>query len=175
MLVFLLAGSHVFAQKKPPVLQDSLKQSPPRQDSIKLGRLQQTLRLKPDSAAVPAFNQYEQHIRSSAELEIDGLVVDKTITKTGRDFYEIFQRQWQAPPGAKNFTITIEELPSRGNTSVVSLSVNDDKLFEQMLQPRYDVVEEIATYMVGVVYEHLLQDQLNKQLEEEGKKAYEVY
>ena len=120
-------------------------------------------------------NQYEQRIRSSADLEIDGLIVDKTITKVGRDFYDVFQRQWEAPPTATNFTIQIEELPSRGNISIVSLSVNDTKLFEQPLQPRYDIIEEVATYMVSAVYEYLLNDQLNKQLEAEGKKAREVF
>ncbi|GAB3539619.1 hypothetical protein GCM10027443_36410 [Pontibacter brevis] len=120
-------------------------------------------------------NQYEQNIRSSADLEIDGLIVDKTISKAGRDFYDVFQRQWEAPPMAKNFTIQIEELPGRGNITIVSLSVNEVKLFEQPLQPRYDIVEEVATYMVGVVYEYLVNDQLNKQLEAEGKKAREVF
>jgi curli production assembly/transport component CsgE len=148
---------------KPLVTQDSLKQGLLKQDSTQ----------QAPAAAGP--DQYEQYIRSSADLEIDGLIVDKTITKIGRDFYEVFQRGWEAPPGARNFTILIEELPSRGNISVVSLSVNEDKLFEQPLQPRYDTIEEVATYMVGVVFEYLVNDQLNQQLESEGKKAYEVY
>ncbi|WP_179222968.1 CsgE family curli-type amyloid fiber assembly protein [Pontibacter ummariensis] len=118
---------------------------------------------------------YEQHIKRSADLEIDGLIVDETITKIGRDFYEVFNRQWEAPPMASNYTILIEEMPARGNTSIVSLSVNDEKLFEQAMQPRYDIIEEIASYMVGAVYEYLVKDELNKQLEAEGRKAREVY
>ncbi|WP_162054345.1 CsgE family curli-type amyloid fiber assembly protein [Pontibacter pamirensis] len=145
-------------QPQQPVLQDSLKQ---------------------DTTGLPLtseqLHQYEQNIRSSADLEIDGLIVDNTITKAGRDFYEVFQRQWEAPPMARNFTIEIEELPARGNITVVSLSVNEDRLFEQPLQPRYDIIEEVATYMVGVVYEYLVKDQLNKQLEAEGKKEREVF
>lgn len=138
------------------------------QDSVILDK-----RIKPID--LEQLGQYEQNIRNSAELEIDGLIVDKTITKVGRDFYDVFQRQWEAPPMAQNFTIQIEELPSRGNITIVSLSVNEDKLFEQPLQPRYDIIEEVATYMVGVVYEYLMNDQLNKQLEAEGKKAREVF
>ncbi|RDV15998.1 hypothetical protein DXT99_06380 [Pontibacter diazotrophicus] len=145
-------------QPQQPVLLDSL--------------VQDTTRLPLTSEQL---HQYEQNIRSSADLEIDGLIVDNTITKAGRDFYEVFQRQWEAPPMARNFTIEIEELPSRGNITVVSLSVNEDKLFEQPLQPRYDIIEEVATYMLGVVYEYLVNDQLNKQLEAEGKKEREVF
>lgn len=161
--LLIISCGQVYAQKKqqasPPLPQDTTKQ----------------IKKEKPATTAPLHNQYEQYIRNSAELEIDGLIVDETITKTGRDFYEVFQRQWEAPPTAKNFTILIEELPSRGNISVVSLSVNEHKLFEQALQPRYDTIEEVATYMVGVVYEYLLNDQLNRQLEEEGKKAYEVY
>lgn len=163
-LFLLLAGAREgYAQHNQP-----LPQQPLPQDTVELE--------KKEEPQTPEQNgQYEQQVRSSADLEIDGLIVDKTITKVGRDFYEVFQRQWEAPPMAKNFTIQIEELPSRGNISVVSLSVNEDKLFEQPLQPRYDVIEEVATYMVGVVYEYLVNDRLNQQLEAEGKKAREVF
>ncbi|AHM62731.1 hypothetical protein D770_22420 [Flammeovirgaceae bacterium 311] len=170
LLFLLMAGArNSYAQQgqvKPPrpVLQDSVKQ-----DTLQLNGGA----LEPLPSEQP--RQYEQQIINSADLEIDGLIIDKTITKTGRDFYDVFQRQWEAPAGARNFTILIEELPSPGNISIVSLSVNEDKLFEQPLQPRYDTIEEVATYMVGVVYEYLANDRLNKQLEAEGKKAREVF
>uniref|UniRef100_A0ABW6BX33 Curli production assembly/transport component CsgE n=1 Tax=Pontibacter toksunensis TaxID=1332631 RepID=A0ABW6BX33_9BACT len=162
LLLLLVVAGEAYAQQKKP-------QQPEPQDT--------TLNLEKgvESIDLEQAGQYEQNIRSSADLEIDGLIVDKTITKVGRDFYDVFQRQWEAPPMAQNFTIQIEELPSRGNITVVSLSVNEDKLFEQPLQPRYDIIEEVATYMVGVVYDYLMNDQLNKQLEAEGKKAREVF
>ncbi len=164
-----MAGEgHAYAQEKKVQMQQLIPADTAKQHSLKADSTKQ-------APAADRPGQYEQYIRSSADLEIDGLIVDKTITKIGRDFYEVFQRGWEAPPGARNFTILIEELPSRGNISVVSLSVNEDKLFEQPLQPRYDTIEEVATYMVGVVYEYLMNDQLNKQLEAEDKKAYEVY
>lgn len=161
LLLLLVVAGEAYAQQKQP-------QQPEPQDTVLLEKGIEPIDLEQSG-------QYEQNIRSSADLEIDGLIVDKTITKAGRDFYDVFQRQWEAPPMAQNFTIQIEELPSRGNITVVSLSVNEDKLFEQPLQPRYDIIEEVATYMVGVVYEYLVNDQLNKQLEAEGKKAREVF
>ncbi|WP_299826367.1 CsgE family curli-type amyloid fiber assembly protein [uncultured Pontibacter sp.] len=117
----------------------------------------------------------QERLQNSVDLEIDGLVVDETITKVGRDFYDIFLMQWEAPPMAKNFTVLIKEQPARGNSSIVSITVNEQKIFEEALQPRYDLIEEVATYMVAVVYDYLLQDQLNQQLEAEGKRAKEVF
>ncbi len=118
---------------------------------------------------------YEQNIRNSAQLEIDGLVVDETITKMGRDFYDVFHRQWEAPPMAQNFTIQIKEFPARGLGALIQVTVNDQTILEQQLQPRYDIIEEIATYAAGHAYEFLLQDQLQRQLEAEGKKARELF
>ncbi|WP_157593617.1 CsgE family curli-type amyloid fiber assembly protein [Pontibacter actiniarum] len=125
--------------------------------------------------AYEQLNQFEQPVRSSADLEVDGLIVDETITKIGRDFYDVFHRQWEAPPTARNFTILIKERPTRGNGALVQVALNDQLLFEQQLQPRYDVIEEVATYVAAALYEHLLRDQLNQQLEAEGRKAREVF
>lgn len=120
-------------------------------------------------------NQFEEAIRSSADLEVDGLIVDETITKIGRDFYDVFHRQWEAPPSAKNFTILIKERPTRGNGALIQVALNDELLFEQQLQPRFDVIEETASYVATGLYEYLLRNHLQQQLEAEGRKEWEVF
>lgn len=125
--------------------------------------------------AQPRASQFEEHVRSSADLEVDGLIVDETITKIGRDFYDVFHRQWEAPPSAKNFTILIKERPTRGNGALIQVALNDELLFEQQLQPRYDVIEEVATYVATGLYEYLVRNQLQQQLEAEGRQAREVF
>lgn len=157
MVFALLAGSNVFAQVKQKVTQPPKAQT--TQDTISYEDKKQPL---------------ERFVRSS-ELEVDGLIVDETTTKVGRDFYDIFHRQWEAPAGVHNFTILIEEKPTRSNGAYVVVSVNDEPVFEYNLQPRYDVIEEVANYTVAMVYEYLVTDQLNKQLEAEGRKAREVF
>jgi len=47
-------------------------------------------------------------------LEIDGLIIDETRSKIGRDFYDMFYHRWIAPNAASNYSILIKELPSRG-------------------------------------------------------------
>jgi len=118
---------------------------------------------------------YEEGVRSSADLEIDGLVVDETITKIGRDFYEVFHRQWEAPPDVKNYTILIKERPTRGNGALIQVALNDELLFEQQLAPRYDVIEETALYVAAGLYDYLVRNQLQQQLEAEGKQQLEVF
>ncbi|MEJ8801236.1 CsgE family curli-type amyloid fiber assembly protein [Pontibacter sp. H249] len=140
-----------------------------RQDSISKEKMRK-------QETVSLLNQFlQEKTQASVDLEVDGLVVDETITKVGRDFYDIFLMQWEAPPMAKNFTVLVKEQPARGNGSLVSIAINDVLLFEQVLQPRYDLIEEVANYVVAIVYNYLQEDQLTKQLEAEGKKAREVF
>ena len=142
----------------------ALAQSPVQQDS--------TARRQ---TAVARPNQFEEGVRSSADLEVDGLVVDETITKIGRDFYDVFHRQWEAPPSAKNYTILIKERPTRGNGALIQVTLNDELLFEQQLMPRYDTIEETATYVAEGLFDYLVRNQLQQQLEAEGRQQLEVF
>lgn len=100
-----------------------------------------------------------------AELEIDGLIVDETVTKAGRDFYQIFYSNWEAPPNAKNFTITISEKPARGLATVLMIDINENRVIETPLQPRYDIIESIAEQAVQICFEYLLNyEQIQEQL-----------
>jgi hypothetical protein len=76
--------------------------------------------------------------------EIDGLVVDETQTKIGRDFYQLFYTAWDAPPDATNYTVRVQEQPSPSLGTRIVVLINDEVLFQLQLQPRYEVIEELA-------------------------------
>jgi len=68
------------------------------------------------------------------DLEIDGLLIDETKTKSGRDFYEYFYKDWTAPVGVKNYTIYIIEKPYRLNNTIIEIKINETLVFQQFLQ-----------------------------------------
>ncbi len=83
-------------------------------------------------------------------LEVDGLVADRTLTKSGQDFFQIFYQAWQPPLGARSYSVLVEEVPWRGRQTLIQVSINDEEpLYQQIVQPRYDVVEEMALQAVG--------------------------
>lgn len=92
------------------------------------------------------------------DLEIDGLIIDETRTKIGRDYYEVFYNQWEAPAGAKNYTIKIKELPSRGRGAQIQVFVNDEKLIHRSLQPRQEMIEDMANRSVSALANWLVQN-----------------
>ncbi|MCH7410361.1 curli production assembly/transport protein CsgE [Belliella sp. DSM 111904] len=103
-----------------------------------------------------------QKLKSGLNLELDGLIIDETKTKSGKEFYDFFFREWEAPEGAKNYTIFIEEKPFRLNTTMVEILINETLIFQSLLQPRGDVIESLAidatatTKMYLANYEELL-------------------
>ncbi|AII53304.1 CsgE family curli-type amyloid fiber assembly protein [Hymenobacter sp. APR13] len=114
--------------------------------------------------------------RQTAGIESQGLVVDQTITKIGRDFYSVFYTAFEAPPGVIEYNITITELPARGNSALVSLAVNDETLLEIPLQPKYDLIEEAAIQAVGLASDYLVEAQrVSNQLERGELKGRETY
>jgi len=88
-------------------------------------------------------------------LEIDGLVVDQTLTKLGRDFYDAFYRAWSPPAGAFNFTITVQEQPLPNVGTSVTLLVNDEVTYQARLQPREEVILGAAQQAVALAFRRL--------------------
>ncbi|MDR9365924.1 MAG: CsgE family curli-type amyloid fiber assembly protein [Balneolaceae bacterium] len=114
-------------------------------------------------------SEEQEELQAEAEqqifVELDGLVTDETRSKIGRDFYDIFYQQWEAPPNSSNFTIVISEQPTPSLGSLVSVSVNDEQIFRYRLQPRYEVIEQVATYAVRYTQNYM----------EENKHQYKIY
>jgi len=89
------------------------------------------------------------------EIEIDGLLVDDTKTKTGKDFYDLFYGSWEVPAGAKNFTITISEKPFRLSSTLIVVSINETPVYQSVLQPRQDIIEGISQDAISTTQSYL--------------------
>ncbi|MEX2513447.1 MAG: CsgE family curli-type amyloid fiber assembly protein [Cyclobacteriaceae bacterium] len=96
-----------------------------------------------------------KRLKQETELEIDGLLIDETKTKSGRDFFEFFYRQWEAPEDANNYSIFIKEKPFRLSTTMVEIYINETMVFQSFLQPRNDFVEELVAQSIATTYMYL--------------------
>ncbi|GET28607.1 CsgE family curli-type amyloid fiber assembly protein [Prolixibacter sp. SD074] len=99
--------------------------------------------------------QKQKESENALSVEIDGLVVDETLSKVGRDFYEAFYSKWVAPVDAKDYTLFIKESPPRINRVMVSIYVNDDEVFSSYLSPREEIINAYADYAVSQVQTYL--------------------
>lgn len=109
-------------------------------------------------------------------LEIDGLIVKETRTKHGGDFYDHFYRNWEAPPNARNYTIYIKELPYRLNMTLVTVRINDSEVFRSALQPRREIIIQLADYALSRTSEFLTNyEDIMKQLGGEDQTGTGIY
>lgn len=90
-------------------------------------------------------------------LEFGGMVIDETQSKIGRDFYDVFYRYWDAPRNAGDFVITISEQPMPSMGTMVNIEINDTKVYQSRLQPRYDYITQVGKNAVSVCYRWLSQ------------------
>jgi len=110
------------------------------------------------------------------EIEVGGLIIDETISKMGHDFYDMFYSQWIAPDVDFNYTIYIKEKPVPGMGSIVSVSVNDDELVSQRIQPRAELIEAVAEYAHRRLQSYLLNyEDIQKQLSGQDLSGSGIY
>lgn len=106
----------------------------------------------------------EANKRSSEQIirmEVDGMVLDETISKIGRDFYSVFYQYWEAPEKAYNYTISVSEQPSPSLGTIVTVEVNDTPVYRTRLQPRYAVIEQASKQAVRNTYYYVKNNMKN--------------
>jgi len=102
---------------------------------------------------------------NDVEIEIDGLLVNDTKTKTGRDFYDLFYSSWEAPVNAKNYSITVSEKPFRLTSTMIVVSINDNVVYQGILQPREDIIEALSNEAISITHDYLVNyEEITKQL-----------
>ncbi len=119
-----------------------------------------------------------QKIKDSndADVEIDGLLFDQTKTKSGKDFYDFFYSEWVAPANARNYSIFIAEKPYRLTTTLIEIKINETAVFQSFLQPRADIIEQLAEQAVAQTQMYLANyEQLMRQLEGEDQSGSGIF
>src|SRR5690606_16276383 len=138
-----------------------------------------TIREAPESLQIlfgEITMQPEEEVSEDAELELDGMLFDETKTNSDKDFYDYYYSRWDTPPGAKNFSIFITEVPYRLSTTQIEVRINETLVFQSFLQPRADIVEELAQYAVAQTQMYLANfEELMRQMEGEDQAGSEIY
>ncbi|KAA9340395.1 hypothetical protein [Larkinella humicola] len=100
------------------------------------------------------------------DSESTTLILDNSRTKVGKDFYDLFYKNWSNQPTvadslpgrpvspampADEVIITIEEIPSPGSGHLIQISMDDQPVWQQFVQGRYDLLEIDAAQAVAAL------------------------
>ncbi|MEX2595233.1 MAG: CsgE family curli-type amyloid fiber assembly protein [Anditalea sp.] len=117
-----------------------------------------------------------EKLKNEVELEIDGLLIDETKTKSGRDFFDYFYRHWEAPPEARNYSIFIKESPFRLSTTMIEVFINETRVIQSFLQPRAEFVEALAAESIATTKMYLIRyEEIVKELDGDERSGSGIF
>ncbi len=125
--------------------------------------------LMPDSSLVK--NKFD-----AESFGIGDLVIDHTQSKWGKDFVDLFNRNWEPPKNINGFTIIIEEKPLPRLGTIILIKVNGSYIYQRFIQPRYETIKMNAEQGNQVVFSYLENyQQIQKELQGEDLKGTGIY
>lgn len=112
----------------------------------------------------------------SDEIEVAGLVIDETITKLGKDFYDLVYRKWESVAPPSNLSIFISEKPMPSLGSQISITVDNNLIFQQVIRPNEETLNELSDYAVAVLSDYFTNyEQIQKDLTGDDLKGTGIY
>jgi curli production assembly/transport component CsgE len=125
---------------------DSLKNSINAVDSVQTKKNTELQQFKEAFEKVIEQQKIKQKkkVKKDPTLDLGVLVFDKTRSRMGREFYNLFYQGWKAPKDADNATITIFEKPTPGLGSLVTIKIDYEKVFRARLQPRRQYIKALS-------------------------------
>jgi hypothetical protein len=107
------------------------------------------------------------NVKKSAPLddgiEIKGLVIDNVISKVGKDFYDLFYRQYSLRNTQSGSLVTVEEQLGIGIGTRIVVKVDEDTVFEGFARPNEEYLEQMAKAVVGRVIKYMEQKKKQKE------------
>ncbi|XLS27908.1 CsgE family curli-type amyloid fiber assembly protein [Flavobacteriaceae bacterium M23B6Z8] len=109
------------------------------------------------------LNNEKKKVPKDDGIEIKGLVIDNVISKVGKDFYDLFYRQYSLRNLQSGSMVTIEEQLGIGIGTRIVVKVNEDVVFEGFARPNEEYLEQMAKAVVVKVINYLEQKKKQKE------------
>lgn len=87
---------------------------------------------------------------------LGGIVINRTITVLGWDFYKSFSEIWQSLYPDSKFTLTVTERPTAQFGSEIWVSYRDTRIFHTFLSPARSGVREASRQAVNIAHQNVI-------------------
>ena len=101
------------------------------------------------------------HAATCVEVEVPGLLTDHTVSSIGQDFYRAFSDKWESEYTGN---LTINERPSARWGSWITITVNQDVIFQTFLFPTKRDFDNIVVFALAQTEEALNRRQIDQTL-----------
>ena len=95
------------------------------------------------------------NLHAAVEVEVPGLLTDHTVSSIGHDFYRAFSDKWESEYTGN---LTINERPSARWGSWITITINQDVIFQTFLFPILNLPHQFhpLTPLVLKLFLHML-------------------
>jgi len=108
----------------------------------------------------------------AVEVEVPGLLTDHTVSSVGHDFYRAFSDKWES---SYTGNITINERPSARWGSWITITVNQDQVYQTFLFPTKRDFDNNVNIAIAQTEEALDRRQIDQALLSTGDLAKDEY
>lgn len=108
----------------------------------------------------------------AVEVEVPGLLTDHTVSSVGHDFYRAFSDKWES---SYTGNLTINERPSARWGSWITITVNQDLVFQTFLFPTKRDFDNNVNIAIAQTEEALDRRQIDQALLSTGDLAKDEY
>lgn len=95
-------------------------------------------------------------------VEIDGLIIDRTLTRLGRDFYIAFSMKVNSELDGIDVNLTVKERPTALSGSIVGVYHFNRVIYRSALSPGQKQADEKAEQALEAVQQYIVKWQIEK-------------
>ena len=106
----------------------------------------------------------------AAELNLGGMVLDRTLSRFGKDFTYYYAGYWRDMPGTDGITVVVYEQVYPQAGTVLWIEMNQQKIYQTYFGRRYNDVKQMAEQAVLASINELANIQTAKMLGESQTK-----
>lgn len=107
-----------------------------------------------------AEKEKKNEIIAESDFEIKGIVVEEVITKIGKDFYDYFYQDYSNSGNQYPFIINIKEKPYFGRSSIITIEIEDQIIFEFLTKPDEDYLRSAVKSALKNINQFAIQRKL---------------
>lgn len=107
-----------------------------------------------------AEKEKNNEVIAESDFEIKGIVVEDVITKIGKDFHDYFYQEYSNSGNQYPFIINIKEKPYFGRSSIITIEIEDQNIFEFLAKPDEDFLRSAVTTALKNINQYSIQRKL---------------
>ncbi len=106
----------------------------------------------------------EKESRRLLEDPLTGIVINRTVTVLGKDFYHYFVTAWRQKDGDNRYSLTVYERPSARWGSEIWIEYQRNQMFRIFLSPARQAARKVSEEAAEIVHRNIIESEIRKAL-----------